>query len=210
MHVKVHRRYHEAVEPILRRHFPDLGCAAARIGSGSDVLGFDDQRSTDHLWGPLLNLFLSEDDRAGWGKQIEQVLGDELPFEARGYSTHFRPFEGNEAHLGGLGHITPRQERPVKHGVMLNCVQSYFPGYLGTPGLRSRSRPDLEGTLAATNWQAREKHLVRANEHVAVMHNALRVSEPVPETVASFHGRPFLVIHADRFAEAAERAIYQL
>ena len=118
--------YHEAVEPILRRHLPDLGYAAARIGSGSDVLGFDDQRSTDHFWGPLLNLFLSEDDRTRWGKQIEQVLGDELPFEVRGYSTHFRPFEGNEAHLGGLGHITPRHERPVKHGVMLNSLQSYF------------------------------------------------------------------------------------
>jgi hypothetical protein len=29
----------------------------------------------------------------------------------------------------------------------------------------------------------------------------------VSETAASFHGRPFLVIHAERFADAAERAI---
>ena len=37
--------------------------------------------------------------------------------------------------------------------------------------------------------------------------DALGVTDPVPETAAAFHGRPFLVIHAERFAEAAERAI---
>jgi hypothetical protein len=35
------------VEPILQRHFPGLEYAAARIARGSDVLGFDDERSTD-------------------------------------------------------------------------------------------------------------------------------------------------------------------
>jgi hypothetical protein len=39
------------------------------------------------------------------------------------------------------------------------------------------------------------------------MHNALAVTELVGETVASFHGRPYLVIHADRFATATEQAI---
>ena len=39
------------------------------------------------------------------------------------------------------------------------------------------------------------------------MHNAVGVTEPVAETVASFHGRPYLVIHADRFVEVSERAI---
>jgi hypothetical protein len=65
----------------------------------------------------------------------------------------------------------------------------------------------LAAALAAADWQTREAHLNRAYEHVARMHNALGVTEPVAETVASFHGRPYLVIHADRFAEAAEQAI---
>lgn len=42
---------------------------------------------------------------------------------------------------------------------------------------------------------------------VARLHNALGVTEPVVEVAAFFHGRPFPVIHADRFARAAERAI---
>jgi hypothetical protein len=66
--------------------------------------------------------------------------------------------------------------------------------------------PHLDGTLAATNWRDREHHLVQAYEQVAALHNALGVTEPVPETAASFHGRPFLIIHAERFADAAERA----
>src|SRR5579859_1125648 len=89
-----------AVEPILRRRFPGLAYAAARIARGSDVLGFDDERSTDHYWGPLLELFVSDADRARWGQQMHDLLAAELPFEVRGYATHFRPFEAREARFG--------------------------------------------------------------------------------------------------------------
>jgi hypothetical protein len=68
-------------------------------------------------------------------------------------------------------------------------------------------RPHLERTLAAKGWRARERHLARVYEQVAKTHNALGVTDPVPETSASLHGRPYLVIHAERFARAAERAI---
>jgi uncharacterized protein DUF4037 len=46
--------YREAVRPLLggRSH------AAALLGWGSDVLGFDTPRSTDHGWGPRLLLFV--------------------------------------------------------------------------------------------------------------------------------------------------------
>src|ERR1700704_5840474 len=99
-----------AVEPILRRHFPGLEYAAARIARGSDVLGFDDERSTDHYWGPLLELFVTHEGSERWRQQIHHVLAAELPFEVRGYSTNFRPFEGSEAHFGHLGHLARRAE----------------------------------------------------------------------------------------------------
>ena len=46
--------YVEVVRPLIegRTH------SAARLGSGSDVLGFDTPRSTDHGWGPQLHLFV--------------------------------------------------------------------------------------------------------------------------------------------------------
>jgi hypothetical protein len=39
------------------------------------------------------------------------------------------------------------------------------------------------------------------------MHNALGVTGRIGEEVASFHARPYRVIHAERFVEALERAI---
>jgi Domain of unknown function (DUF4037) len=114
------------VEQILRRRFPDLRYAAARLARGSDVLGFDDARSTDHYWGPMLELFLTQDDHARLSQQIHDVLAVELPFEINGYPTHFRPFEGVEAHFGRLGHLEARRERPINHGVSTLTVRHFF------------------------------------------------------------------------------------
>ncbi|SMD18765.1 hypothetical protein [Kibdelosporangium aridum] len=49
----------EVVQPLVRKHFGDLPHTAARIGSGSEVLGFDTERSADHEWGPRLQLFVN-------------------------------------------------------------------------------------------------------------------------------------------------------
>lgn len=43
--------YEEAVRPVLDSAYPGLPYAAARVGSGSEVLGFDTARSADHEWG---------------------------------------------------------------------------------------------------------------------------------------------------------------
>jgi hypothetical protein len=43
--------HREVVGPLLARALPRLRYAAARLGSGSDVLGLDDTMSRDHDWG---------------------------------------------------------------------------------------------------------------------------------------------------------------
>src|SRR4051812_28050379 len=83
--------YREAVAPILDREFPGLVHSVARIGSGSDVLGFDTVRSTDHEWGPRLLLFLSVTDVTLHGPAIVETLRQTLPRDIRGYSTNFGP-----------------------------------------------------------------------------------------------------------------------
>lgn len=73
------------VAPLLARHRPGLEVAAARLGSGSDVLGFDDAQSRDHDWGLRLTL-LVEDGRA---EEIRALLERELPAAWEGLPTRF-------------------------------------------------------------------------------------------------------------------------
>src|SRR5437773_9449125 len=81
----------EAVKPVLDARFPGLQFSAAIIGSGSEILGFDTEMSTDHHWGPLLMLFLKEDDHHLYSKAIDEALRLKLPPRLHGYSTNFTP-----------------------------------------------------------------------------------------------------------------------
>ncbi|HVC32894.1 MAG TPA: hypothetical protein VNL16_05240 [Chloroflexota bacterium] len=78
------RFYHEVVRPILDDRFTDLPHAAALIGPGSDVLGFDTEMSTDHDWGPRVLIFL-EDADTNLADQINETLRQELPPVFAGY-----------------------------------------------------------------------------------------------------------------------------
>ncbi|MFD5897587.1 DUF4037 domain-containing protein [Streptomyces sp. NPDC060366] len=82
--------YEEAVRPVLDSAYPGLRYTAARVGSGSEVLGFDTARSADHEWGPRLNLFLAPDDAAEHGAELHRLLARRLPKHVRGWPTHFR------------------------------------------------------------------------------------------------------------------------
>ena len=62
--------------------------------------------------------------------------------------------------------------------------------------------PPLRAALASAGWQEREAALGRALELAARMHNRLGLTQPLPERVSPFHGRPFNVIHGEQFAES--------
>jgi hypothetical protein len=62
--------------------------------------------------------------------------------------------------------------------------------------------PILTETLRSETWRQREEHLTLAYEYVARMHNDLALTKPLAPQVSQFHGRPFQVLHAERFAEA--------
>ena len=68
----------DVVEPLLSRAVPGLRYAAARLGSGSDVLGLDDAMSRDHDWGCRLTLLVDEDAR-DQVPLISRILEERLP-----------------------------------------------------------------------------------------------------------------------------------
>jgi hypothetical protein len=73
-----HRFFSDVAEPLLSRALPGLRYAAARLGSGSDVLGLDDAMSRDHDWGCRLTLLVDEDAR-DQVPRISAILEEELP-----------------------------------------------------------------------------------------------------------------------------------
>jgi len=80
------RLFEEAVRPLLAECFPDLPYSAARIGSGSEVLGYDTERSTDHDWGARLQVFLRDDDVEPVAEPVRTLLSERLPTLIAGWA----------------------------------------------------------------------------------------------------------------------------
>ena len=303
--------YFEAVRPLLDEVVPGTAHSAARLGSGSEVLGFDTARSADHEWGPRLQLFLHSQDVTRHGVTITALLSERLPKTFRGHPTHFAPagetgirvmertdgpvhhrvevtdpgawftaqlgfdprkdvtvadwlatptqllaeVTGGAVFHDGLGRLVPAraaldwyphdlwlyvlacqwqrvsQEEAfvgrcgevgdelgsavvagrLVRDVMRLCLlmDRRYPPYskwLGSAFARipqaSSLTPVLTAALAATDWHLRERHLTRAYEAVAVMHNQLGITDPVDPATRPYHSRPFQVLHAERFTEA--------
>jgi hypothetical protein len=99
--------YRQAVAPLLagRRH------AAALLGWGSDVLGYDTERSTDHGWGPRLLIFLP--DRGGVD-DVERLLDAGLPESFDGWPVR-----------SGWDDVAPR------HHVTVTTLSDWLNEFLG-------------------------------------------------------------------------------
>lgn len=114
----------EAVRPLIEQACPGLRYTAARVGPGSEVLGFDTARSVDHDWGPRLELFLTADDMARHSEHISASLTARLPKRFLGWPTHFEP------PLGRIRVMTPT-DGPVAHRVTVTDLGSWCDGQLG-------------------------------------------------------------------------------
>ena len=82
------RFFEEAVQPALDTGFPGLPYAAALLGPGSDVLGFDTEMSTDHGWGPRVDIFL-EPSLAESSNAIAAYLVDCVADQFAGFGIAF-------------------------------------------------------------------------------------------------------------------------
>lgn len=67
--------------------------------------------------------------------------------------------------------------------------------------------PILDNILSANEYPDREASLAKAYKLVAAAHNSLAITPPLHTQVSRYHDRPYLVIHADVFAEEIKNQI---
>jgi hypothetical protein len=169
------RGFHDdVVAPLLAQAMPGLGYAAGRLGSGSDVLGFDDAMSRDHDWGCRLTVLVDEADRDAV-PQITGLLARELPGSYRGRPVRFPvTWDSSPAHnvdvatVGGfatsrLG-VDPAGELSALDWLVLTgqSVLEVIAGPVftdrtaGLAPVRTALRwypPDIERYVLAAGWQ---------------------------------------------------------
>jgi hypothetical protein len=306
------RFYAECVRPLLDRHFPGLPHAAALIGYGSEIIGFDTEMSTDHAWSPRLWLFLREAD-ISQAEPIHDTLARRLPREFLGFPVSTVPV----AEEPGVFWMNPSPEGLIQHQVKASTLRDFvqntlnwdltqpfapadwlsissqillemtagavyhdgtgeltalrtqlawyppevwlyllacgwsrigqeehlmpragfvgdelgsaligarlardimslcflmekryapYPKWFGSAFQRLTCAPAFTPLLRraqlAETWRERESALCEAYTLLAQKHNALNLTDPLDEQVSNFHGRPFRVIHAERFCAA--------
>ncbi|MFD3903453.1 DUF4037 domain-containing protein [Streptomyces sp. CB04723] len=168
--------YEEAVRPLLDAECPGLRYAAARVGAGSEVLGFDTARSADHEWGPRLDLFLEPADAAAHGERIHRLLAERLPKDVRGWPTHFRHADPADP----VGHMEPT-EGPVHHRVAVRDVGGWLHEHLGIRVPRTAGEGEAHGRamageglgLTARDWLALPQQRLAEATGGAVFHDGV-------------------------------------
>lgn len=152
------RFYFEAVRPLLDEAAPGVVHSAARMGSGSEVLGFDTARSADHEWGPRLQIFLDPQEVTRRGERITALLRERLPKTFHGYPTHFA--STGEAGIG----VMQATDGPVHHRVQVTDPGTWFTGHLGF---------DPRQGVTAGDWLATPAQRLAEVTAGAVFHDGL-------------------------------------
>lgn len=114
------RFYKDLVRPALDRHYPNLPHAAALIGYGSEVLGFDTEMSMDHNWYPRVYLFLHSED-AELSSPIREMLGQELPHSFLGFPVDSIPVPDEP----GTRWMKQKSEGLVDHQVIPTTLREF-------------------------------------------------------------------------------------
>jgi len=126
----------DCVEPLVGRHAPALPYAAALVGPGSEVLGFDTDLSADHDWGPRLQIFLPAEAFAEQAPILLEALDAGLPETFEGWPVQFadrrRPSR-SAPQTGALGST---------HGVELFSVDGWARRRLALDSMRPMEAAD--------------------------------------------------------------------
>jgi len=120
--------FFEMAKPIIDTYYPELRYSAGLIGYGSDVLGYDDEVSRDHMWGPRFYMFLYEDD-IDIKDDIFKILTETLPYIYHGYSVNFTEPDPDD---NGVQHAKLITEGKVNPLIFIMTFDEFLRDELGT------------------------------------------------------------------------------
>lgn len=116
------RRFYEtAVAGIIAKALPQLRYAAARLGDGSEVLGFDTEMSADHNYGPTVQIVLDAADFTH-AETLMAALDRQLPERFEEWAVRF-PSVGRNTRADGW--LT------TDHGVELMTIEALMQRQFG-------------------------------------------------------------------------------
>jgi hypothetical protein len=169
--------YHEVVGPLL----DPLPHSAALIGTGSEILGFDTPRSTDHNWGLRLQVFAAaaDTDRA-FG-----MITEGLPATWRGHPTAF-----TQADLPGA---------VARHWVTVTDPGTWWRGQLGF---------DPRAGITVADWLATPTQRLAENTGGAVFHDGLGALEPAGAALAWYPDDVWAYVLACQWRRIAEEEAF--
>ena len=183
--------FEEAVRPALAAEFPSLRYAAALLGTGSEVLGFDTEMSADHGWGPRVDLFLAEADFDAASDRVREALRHRLPHSFRGYPTSFTEPDPSD---NNVQHMDARAAGAVNHKVESMTPRGFFLNYLAF---------DIEREIEPADWLTFPEQKLRTLRAGGVFHDDIGLEE-VRGRFASYPRDVWLYLLASAWARVGQ------
>lgn len=188
------RFYTEAVGPLLAETAPGIPHSAARIGPGSEVLGYDTPRSADHEWGPRLQIYLRPEDVPRHAARISRTLAEHLPKTFHGWPTNFAP-TGETRDI----RVMRATDGPVHHRVEITDVPTWFRTTLGfdpTPG------------ITPADWLTTPTQSLAEVTAGAVFHDGLTTLTPIRTALAWYPHDIWLRVLAAAWQRVADEEAF--
>ena len=121
--IELSRRFHtDIVRPWLNDVAPGLRHSAALMGYGSELLGFDDETSRDHNWGPRVHIFLAREQFGELGRRLVHQFTAVAPATYLGEPIGWR----SRPHPPASG---PESVGAPEHGLEFHTVEALLKGH---------------------------------------------------------------------------------
>jgi hypothetical protein len=175
--------YTDVVRPLLDDALPGVPHSAALLGTGSEILGFDTARSTDHDWGPRLQVFLPNAHRHA--ERITALLTERLPVTWHGYPTAFTR--------------THDPDPTRRHRVEVTDLGDWLRTWLGF---------DPRADVTVTDWLATPTQRLAEVTGGAVFHDGLGELEPARAALAWYPDDVWVFVLACQWHRIAEEEAF--